>query len=417
MKNIIKWLLCLLPLAAAAQAEDKGVHFEHGLSWQQVQAKAKAEKKYIFMDCYTTWCGPCKYMSAQIFPQDAVGNFMNANFINVGVQLDTTENDDAAVKSWYAAGHNIAKEYNVMAYPTFLIFDQNGKLVHRIVGASQSGDEFLAKTREAIDPAKQYYLMLAKYKGGQKDSAFLYTLAMAALHAYDDKTGAQVVNDYLATQNDIYTAKTLNLLQSFTQSSKDKGFTIMLQNPDKVDAVLGKGVAENQVNRIIFYEEVVPVLFNRYAPIAGEPNWSKLKDSVNAKYPAKADEVIAYSKVLFYMNRQQWNDFGPAIVAYMKSYGDNVSQSDLNEYAWTVFQNCSDETCLQNALEWSKRSFEKEKNPAYMDTYANLLYRLGRKEEAIEWEQKAIDLIANDDDKKGYQQTLDKMKAGDKTWN
>ena len=415
MKNIIQWLLCLLPIIAAAQ--DKGVHFQHGLTWQQVQAKAKAEKKYIFMDCFTTWCGPCKYMSAQIFPQEEVGDLMNANFVSVGVQLDTTDNDNEDVKSWYATGHNIAKEYQIRAYPTFLVFDQNGTLVHRIVGASQTGDDFIAKAKEALDPAKQFYPMLAKYKAGQKDSAFLYNLSIAALHAYDDKIGAQAVNDYLTTQDDIYTPRTLNLLQSFTQSSKDKGFQVMLQHPEKVDAILGKGVAENGVNRIIFYEEVVPVLFNRYAPIAGEPNWNKLKDSIQAKYPTKADEVLAYSKVLFYLNRQQWNDFGPAIVAYMKNYSDNVSQSDLNEYAWTVFQNCSDETCLQNALEWSRRSFEKEQNPAYMDTYANLLYRLGRKEEAITWEQKAIDLMANESDKKGYQQTLDKMKAGEKTWN
>lgn len=415
MKIIIQWLLCLLPVVAVAQ--DKGVQFQHGLSWQQVQAKAKAEHKYIFMDCYTTWCGPCKYMSAQIFPQDEVGNFMNANYINVEVQLDTTASDNEEVKDWYATGHDIAKDYKVMAYPTFLIFDQNGNLVHRIVGASQTTDEFVAKAKEALDTSKQYYPMLAKYKAGEKDSAFLYNLALAALHAYDDKTGAQAVNDYLATQSDIYTPKTLNLLQAFTQSSKDKGFQVMLQNPEKVDAVLGKGVAENGVNRIIFYEEVVPVLFNRYAPIAGEPNWNKLKDSIQAKYPAKAEEVLAYAKVLFYLNRQQWNDFGPAVVAYMKSYGDNVSQNDLNEYAWTVFQNCSDETCLQNALEWSKRSFEKEKNPAFMDTYANLLYRLGRKDEAIEWEQKALDLIADETAKKGYQQTLEKMKAGEKTWN
>ena len=102
-----------------------------------------------------------------------------------------------------------------MAYPTFLIFDQNGKLVHRIVGASQSGEEFVAKAKEALDPSKQYYPMLAKYKAGQKDSTFLYNLAIAALHAYDDETGPQVVNDYLATQKDIYTPKTLNLLQSF----------------------------------------------------------------------------------------------------------------------------------------------------------------------------------------------------------
>ena len=415
MKNILKWLLCLLPVFALSQ--EKGVQFQHGLSWEQVQAKAKAEKKYIFMDCYTTWCGPCKYMSAQIFPQEQVGNLMNTNFINVKMQLDTTENDNDEVKSWYETGHTIANEYNVMAYPTFLVFDQNGKLVHRIVGASQSGDEFVAKAKEALDPSKQYYPMLAKYKAGQKDSTFLYNLAIASLHAYDDKTGPQVVNDYLATQKDIYTPKTLNLLQSFTQGSQDKGFQIMLQHPDKVDAVLGKGVAENQVNRIIFYEVVVPVLFNKYAPIAGEPNWNKLKDSIQAKYPTKADEVLAYSKVLFYLNRQQWNDFGPAIVAYMKSYGENLSQSDLNEYAWTVFQNCSDETCLKNALEWSKRSFEKEQNPAYMDTYANILYRLGRKDEAIEWEQKALSLVTTENDKKGYQQTIDKMKSGQKTWN
>lgn len=415
MKNIVKWLLCFLPVIALAQ--EKGVQFQHGLTWEQVQAKAKADKKYIFMDCFTTWCGPCKYMSAQIFPQEAVADLMNTNFINVRMQLDTTDNDNEEVKSWYATGHRIAADYNVMAYPTFLIFDQDGKLVHRIVGASQSGEEFIAKAKEAMDPSKQYYPMLAKYKAGQKDSTFLFNLAIAALHAYDDQTGAQVVNDYLSTQKDIYTPKTLNLLQSFTQSSNDKGFGIMLQHPDKVDAVLGKGVAENQVNRIIFYENVVPVLFNRYAPIAGEPNWNKLKDSIAVKYPSKADEVLAYSKVLFYLNRQQWNDFGPAIVAYMKSYGDNVSQSDLNEYAWAVFQNCSDETCLKNALEWSKRSFEKEQNPAYMDTYANLLYRLGRKDEAIEWEQKALSLVTTEDQKKGYQQTIEKMKAGEKTWN
>ena len=415
MRNIFKWLLCLLPLAVTAQ--DNGVHFLHELNWQQVQAKAKAEKKYIFVDCYTTWCGPCKYMSAQIFPQEAVGNFMNANFVSVGVQLDSTDNDNAEVKGWYTTAHDIATQYQVIAYPTFLIFDQNGKLVHRIVGASQTGEDLIAKAKDALDPSKQYYTLLQKYKAGEKDSAFLYNLAMAALHAYDDSIGSLVVNDYLATQNDIYTPKTLNLLMAFTQSSSDKGFTVMLEHPEKVDAVLGSGVAENGVNRIIFYEEVVPVLFNKYAPIAGEPNWNKLKDSVQAKYPSKADEVIAYAKVLFYMNREQWNDFGPAIVAYMKSYGNNVSQNDLNEYAWTVFQNCSDTACLQNALEWSKRSFEKEPNPAYMDTYANILYRLGRKDEAIQWEQKALDLIANETDKKGYQQTLDKMKAGEKTWN
>ncbi len=415
MKLICRIIFCCLPFAALAQ--DKGAHFQHNLTWQQVQAKAKTEKKYIFMDCYATWCGPCKYMSSQIFPQENVGAIMNARFVNVKVQLDTTDSDNAEVKSWYATGHTIANQYKIKAYPTFLIFDPNGKLVHRIVGSSQTAEDFTVKLKEALDPATQYYPMLAKYKSGRRDSAFLYQVAEAALQAYDEENGRQIVDDYLITQSNIYTKNTLALLQDFTTGSKDKGFGIMLNNPDKVDAVLGKGVAARIVNRIILQEEVVPVLFNRQAPIAGEPNWNKITDDVKAKYPSKSEEVMAYSKVVFYMNRQQWNDFGPAVVAYMKSYGDNAQQDDLNQYAWTVFQNCADETCLQNALEWSKRSFENEQNPAFMDTYANILYRLGKKDEAIEWEQKALSLVKTDQEKTGYQQTIDRMKAGEKTWN
>ena len=44
----------------------KGIHFEQGLSWKDILAKAKAEHKYIFVDCYATWCGPCKYMDKNV---------------------------------------------------------------------------------------------------------------------------------------------------------------------------------------------------------------------------------------------------------------------------------------------------------------------------------------------------------------
>ena len=73
----MKLLYCFLLIIAPAigYSQEKGIHFEHALSWTEVQAKAKAEHKYIFMDCFTTWCGPCKYMSANIFPMENVGEF------------------------------------------------------------------------------------------------------------------------------------------------------------------------------------------------------------------------------------------------------------------------------------------------------------------------------------------------------
>ena len=50
-----------------------------------------------------------------------------------------------------------------------------------------------------------------------------------------------------------------------------------------------------------------------------------------------------------------------------------------------------------------------------MDTYANLLYKLGQIDEAITWETKAIDMVS-ESEKKDYSETLIKIKSGEKTW-
>jgi thiol-disulfide isomerase/thioredoxin len=408
-----KILLLLLLIPTLIYAQEKGVHFEHNLSWTEIKAKAKAENKFIFMDCFTTWCGPCRYMSSTIFPTEEAGNFMNDKFINVEVQLDTTANDDAEVKSWYQDGHDIAATYNVRAYPTYLIFDANGNVVHRFVGSTQTAAEFVEKAKNALNPETQYYVLLKQYKEGKNDSAFLHKMATAAMNAYDMTNAPVIVDKYLATQNDLFTKDNLIMIATFTKSSKDKGFSVMMNNPEKVDAVLGEGVAENITTQIIMQEEI----FSAQSQGAnGKPDWSLIASNVSKKYPANADEIVAKGKVFYYRSKNDWNDFQFAVVDYMKKYGAKASPNELNSYAWTVFQNCKDMTCVSEALEWSKRSFKDNNEPAFMDTYANILYKLGKKDEAITWEQKALDL-APAGDKKNYEETIQKMKNGEKTWN
>ena len=74
---------------------------------------AKTENKYIFVDCFTTWCGPCTYMSNNIFPMEEVGNFYNDKFINVAMQFDSTINDAENIKARYADAVFIFKEYKI----------------------------------------------------------------------------------------------------------------------------------------------------------------------------------------------------------------------------------------------------------------------------------------------------------------
>ncbi len=398
----------LLPFLAQAQV-DTGVHFEHNLSWTAIQAKAKAENKYIFMDCFTTWCGPCRFMSAMIFPQKESGDYMNDKFISVKVQLDTTAGDAGNIKAWYADGHDIAVKYGVRAYPTYLIFAPDGRIIHRVVGSRIDAKSFIAAASGTFDSTKQYYTLLDHYKNGRRDTAFLHTVAMACLNAYDLANGEKIGLDWLATQSDLLTPDALYLEDTYTRKSTDKYFSTFTDHVTEVDKALGPGVAEAKL-RNVFLAEATDHKPGDNRP----PDWVAIHKKIAAKLPAGADELTARVKVAYYLNKKDFPNFEKAMVAYMKSYSNKMTIDELNSIAWSVFQGCPDMTCVSDILDWSKR-LKDDNTAAFADTYANILYKLGKKDDAIALETKAVSL-ASDPDKPGLQETLDKMKKGEKTW-
>jgi putative disulphide-isomerase len=114
----------------------EGMKFEN-LSFAEVLKKAKQENKLVFLDCYTTWCGPCKKMSNQVFPLKAVGDFMNARFVNVKIDMETEE------------GRELGKRYGVKSFPTMFLLNAEGEVLSQIVGA-QSPDVFVEKVKQGL---------------------------------------------------------------------------------------------------------------------------------------------------------------------------------------------------------------------------------------------------------------------------
>lgn len=80
MKRIILMLLCCLSLTLLRAQE--GVRFE-SLTFKEVLEKAKKENRWIFLDAYTSWCGPCKLMAEQVFTRAKAGSFLTPAFVNV----------------------------------------------------------------------------------------------------------------------------------------------------------------------------------------------------------------------------------------------------------------------------------------------------------------------------------------------
>jgi len=106
-------------------------------SFDELLAKAAKDQKLVFIDGYTTWCGPCKMLAAKTFPQTEVGDFMNPRFISAQIDMERGE------------GPELAHRYGISAYPTMLILRPDGTLVGKVVGYHEP-QPFLDRIREIL---------------------------------------------------------------------------------------------------------------------------------------------------------------------------------------------------------------------------------------------------------------------------
>jgi thiol:disulfide interchange protein len=129
------FLFGLLVLGVSRGAGAQGIKFTDG-KISDLQARAKAEHKLLFVDVYAVWCGPCKAMAKNVFTQTPVAEHFNAKYVNVQVDAEKGE------------GIDLAKKYAVESFPTYLFIDGDGQLVYRIEGAL-TAEAFLAEAKRA----------------------------------------------------------------------------------------------------------------------------------------------------------------------------------------------------------------------------------------------------------------------------
>lgn len=182
-------LAALTICSCVGVAQQNGMVFFEG-SWEQLMAEAKQSGKPVFVDVYTTWCGPCKLMAKNIFPHHAVGETYNSSFINYKLDAETSE------------GKVLAKQYNVGAYPTFLYLKNDGELVHKAIGYYPDEKVFIAEAAKALKAVSDPYTvhsMTKDFEAGKRDTAFLkmYIAKLSLL----EMNNAAPLDAYLNTQS------------------------------------------------------------------------------------------------------------------------------------------------------------------------------------------------------------------------
>ena len=84
--KIIYTVLFLVGISFNAQSKD-GINF-HTKNLEEAKKLAQQENKLIFIDLYTTWCGPCKLMKKNTFPDAELGAFFNKTFISLSIDAE-----------------------------------------------------------------------------------------------------------------------------------------------------------------------------------------------------------------------------------------------------------------------------------------------------------------------------------------
>jgi len=110
----IVFVLLLIPGSSTYSQEKQvkdSIHFFPG-SWREAVAKAKTEKKHIFLDAYASWCVPCKTMEREVYTDRKVAKYFNANFISIKIDMEKGEAPD------------LSKRFtSIDGYPSLLFFD------------------------------------------------------------------------------------------------------------------------------------------------------------------------------------------------------------------------------------------------------------------------------------------------------
>lgn len=216
-------VVCLV-FSAWTVLRAEGIVFHQG-TWPEALAKAKESGQLIFVDAYTTWCGPCKLMSAKTFPDKSVGEFYNTHFLNVKLDMEKGE------------GLDFSDKYGVSAFPTLLYIDGEGQLVMKAVGYMDPA-KFLDAGRSALKKGDKSALYAKEYDAGKRDFNTVYNYVKSLNQA--GKPSLKIANDYLNSQKDLTTPDNLRFILEAATETDSRIFSLAVKSKEALVKSFGE---------------------------------------------------------------------------------------------------------------------------------------------------------------------------------
>lgn len=360
------FLTALIMSAVVVYAD--GVKFTTITTWNEALELAKKANKPIFLDAYTDWCGWCKVMDKETFSDEKVAAFMNANFVNVKMEMETGEGIDVAMK------------YRISAFPTFKVFAVDGSPTYTVRGY-QEPKEWLKTLEMMTDPSKA---QTAKGISPQLRLSFPEWHRGAYLKGKNKKIAdAKTVQTWFDEQQDKYSEVAWCIITRYQLTEAQQAW--ILEHESEYRALYG-----DEFDQIV--QKHAQTVFNAAVEKKDKSLLEKASDLFTKTVPTEAESMRERLRAMYYNRTSDWKQLGDA-VDKMSQTAD-ASAASINEFAWNMYEKCEDNPSLVKAADAMRRTTKdlEASQWAFVDTYAALLYKTGQYDIAEEQALRAIEM-------------------------
>lgn len=431
----MKHIVLAIALIISFQSRGQITFINDNTSWESLSKTAKKERKLIFIHLEGNECEQCNQVATQGFNGPVLKDVFQKNFIAIRSNV-TSEN-----------GRKLAEKFGIKGALVSLYVDPDGNVLNRFNGSTSFSKAYLEQAEVAIGRKgdKQLTDFEKEYKNGERSAAFLkaYILKRREVHMptgdlLDEYVGKLPVDSignfhvvkFIYQQGPTMDSRAYKLVQTLVPHSMVD--SLYKSVPLSEAAAFNNGIVGSTLRKAIETKNhQLALQASTYTQQTYRDNfmmgnlsyrrnmlwyYQQVKDT-NSYFSEcryfldqihlllSVDSLKRMDQAALKRNLSDQTPMGPAGEKQAVRFAPPSQQfhMELNNHAWQFYLWNDKPRDLERALMWSERSIEwheklrRDKNhlplgnPAYFDTYAHLLYKLGRKDEAIEWQTKAVE--------------------------
>ncbi len=371
----------LVSLLVSVQAFGEGINFFHG-TWQDALIQAQEEGKIVFVDAYTTWCGPCKRMAKNVFTRNEVGDFFNKNFISIKVDMEKTN------------GREFGAKYPVSAYPTLFFLEPNGKIIKKSVGGKQV-TQLIELGQEIVSNFDYAAVEREAYENG--DRSFDTVLAYIKGMNKSGKSSLKVANEFLMSDHGMTDTQMSAFLFEAATEVDSRIFEQMIARKNKIIGVVGQEAFEHKI------VQAATKTANKAIEYDDKALMKEACSAVKKHHKAASKSFDTTSKMNAAVHKKDSKSYVKNAKSHIKTLQTVDEKVAFAQKAMGYFP--KDEKVYSFLDSFLKPALKTPKNKEQVGIYVKLLLELGRKDEALSYAKSAVELF-EDSKTKSYLNNL-----------